>query len=312
MLQRIVEIAEEGRNLLLSRGFLTVTHEKEIVGKVPLDDIAVLMISARSGYISKPLLEELAHRGAVTIICDHQYKPVFMGLPEAYTEEAVLRIKAQLTASLPLKKHLWRRIVKEKLKNQARVLEIIGHSEMAGKIRILANAVKSGDKGNKETWGARLYWKMVFGADFKREKHREGINALLNYGYTIIRSACARSIACCGLLPMFSLMHQNHRDYFALADDLMEPYRPIVDIRIKEIVDSLRENIQLTPEIKHKISSLIWLDVKGFKGVTPLINAIQDSALSLVDSFVSRKDQLFFPDLFYSFLSVENNVSEQV
>ncbi len=312
MLQRIVEIAEEGRSLLLSRGFLSISHEKEEIGKVPLEDIAILMISARSGYISKPLLEELARRGAVTILCDQQYKPIFLGLPESYTEEAVLRIKAQLNASLPLKKKLWKRIVQEKLKNQAKTLELLGEQETAGKLRILANTVQSGDRGNKEAWGARLYWKMVFGNEFKREKKGEGINSLLNYGYAIIRSACARAVSCSGLLPMFSLMHQNQRDYFALADDIMEPYRPIVDIRIKEIVKTYKKSLALTPELKREISSLIWLDVKGKKGITSLINAIQDTALSLVESFSSKRIALFYPDVFYSYQNQSIYVPEQI
>ncbi len=310
MLQRIVEIAEEGRSLFLSRGFLSVKHEKEEIGKVPLEDIAILMISARSGFISKPLLEELARRGAVTVLCDQQYKPVFLGLPEAYTEEAATRVKAQLNASLPLKKNLWKRIVQEKLRNQASVLELMGRTEMSQKLRILSDSVQSGDKGNKEAWGARIYWRALFGNEFKREKRAAGINSFLNYGYAIIRSACARAVSCAGLLPMFSLMHQNQRDYFALADDLMEPFRPLVDLRIKELMSSPNNHTELTPEVKRTISSLIWLDVKSQKGITPLINAIQDSALSLVEAFTTKTVALFFPDLFYSLKN--QYVSEQI
>jgi len=298
MLQRIVDVAEEGRRLALSRGFLTVSDESRELGRVPLDDIAVLMISAPSGYLSKPLLSELAGRGAVTILCDKHYLPIFTGLPETPPKTSVIRVKAQTTASLPLKKNLWRSIIREKIRNQAVVLNHFGQSPEAEKIKALIPRVQSGDKGNKEAWVARIYWKALFGENFKRDRDAEDLNVLLNYGYTVLRSACARAVSSCGLLPMFGLMHESDRDYFALADDLMEPFRPLIDAIVKTI--SSEKEQSLTPTMKHRLSRVLWFDVNGKKGTGPLINALQDTALSLAEAFIEKKDMLDFPELFGS------------
>ncbi len=294
MTSGIVEIAEPGRYLHQSRGFLQVEREGEETAAVPLDEVGILLVDGQGCGLSSRLLSVLAGRGAVTVLCDSHYLPEAIVLPCVGNQELLARSLAQIDASLPLKKRLWQRIVMAKIERQARVLELCGQQERASELSALAKRVGSGDPDNKEAQAARKYWQTLFGEGFRRSDEEQPLNAFLNYGYAVIRAACARAVVCAGLLPQFGLYHHSGRDPFALADDLMEPYRPVVDCLVRQLAD--REDRSLDPTAKRQLAAVLHLDTEMEKGTSTLTEAIHQTALSLVRSFVEKKDCLCLPD----------------
>ena len=102
------------------------------------------------------------------------------------------RFEAQVACTLPTRKKLWAAIVKAKLLNQAAVLQATGAAHAP--LQALAKQVRSGDPDNLEAQGARKYWGLLMGTLFRRDQQADGVNALLNYGYTVLRAATARAV----------------------------------------------------------------------------------------------------------------------
>ncbi|MEW6566319.1 MAG: type II CRISPR-associated endonuclease Cas1 [Spirochaetota bacterium] len=294
MIPRILEIAENGRYIAKQRGALIIKDSTDQQSIVPIDDIGIMMISAMGATVTKETLVSLAERGAVTVLCNNRYLPSAMVTPVVTNYEMPLRVKFQLDATEPLKKRFWQALIKAKLLHQGRVLTLAGNPVAAKKLFYLCKEVESGDPHNRESVGARYYWKNLFGKEFTRSREGPWPNKALNYGYTILRSAVIRAIYCVGILPMFGIHHENSTNPFPLADDLMEPYRPIVDYLVfKEIA----QNTQVvTPEIKRAISKVLWLDLSYNGQTTPLYNAIEQICYSLVKSYKAKKCILEIPE----------------
>ena len=290
MIPRIVDVSENGRFIAKHRGFITIKQGDEIYGEVPLDDIGVLMISAFGATCTKDALVSLAERGAVTVLCGSKGMPTALVLPVNANYESALRIRVQSQASQPLKKRLWQSIVTAKLKHQSEVLRFFEKQEKASQIGVYAKQVQSGDPQNREACGAKIYWKALFGDDFSRNPDGDWPNSLLNYGYALLRASAARAICSAGLNPIFGIHHENSTNPFPLADDIMEPYRPLVDYYARKI---LTEDIaEMNADTKQKISSFLWADLYYEGETTPLYTAIERLAFSLVNSFKSRKPQI--------------------
>jgi CRISPR-associated protein Cas1 len=293
MLHQIVEVQQENRYLLLDRGFLKIKAEKQEVGSVPLDDIAVLMISAQGCSFSKNILSELAERGALTIICGKNYTPTAIMYPVTGQYQQAGIIQSQIDASLPLKKHIWKKVVELKLHHQSLALK-----EYDGKksefIESLSKTVKSGDLDNREGFGARVYWSSLFGNKFVRNKDGEGINALLNYGYAIMRSSMCRAICAGGLQPSLGVHHENVLNPFCLADDLFEIYRPLVDLLVHKLIEH-KKNIEITPETKKQLTKCLWIKMKTTEGDSPAFQSMQYYVSSYVKSLKSKEPVLQIP-----------------
>jgi CRISPR-associated protein Cas1 len=295
MIPRIVDVSENGRFIAKHRGFITIKQGDEFYSEVPLDDVGVLMISAFGATCTKEALVSLAERGAVTILCGSKGTPSALVLPVNANYESALRIRVQAQASQPLKKRLWQAVVTAKLKNQSEVLKFFGKQEKANQIGIYARQVQSGDPQNREASGARIYWKTLFGDDFSRNPDGNWPNSLLNYGYALLRAFAARSICAAGLNPIFGIHHENSTNPFPLADDIMEPYRPLVDYFTKKV---LAENItELNATAKQMISAFLWADLYFEGATTPLYVAIERLAFSLVNSFKLKKPQIEIAEL---------------
>ena len=290
MIPRIVDISENGRFIAKHHGFITIKQGDECYGEVPLDDIGVLMISAFGATCTKEALVSLAERGAVTVLCGSKGVPSALVLPVNANFESALRIRVQTQASQPLKKRLWQAVVTAKLKHQSAVLRFFDKTEKADQIGVYANQVQSGDPQNREASGARVYWKALFGEDFSRHPQGDWPNALLNYGYALLRASTARAICAAGLNPIFGIHHENSTNPFPLADDLMEPYRPLVDFYVKQ---TLAEGIaEMGPPAKQKISAFLWADLAFAGETTPFYAAMERLAFSLVSSFKAKKPQI--------------------
>jgi CRISPR-associated protein Cas1 len=201
------------------------------------------------------------------------------------------RLRAQWEAGRPLTKQLWRRIVIAKINWQAAALSAHGHDPSA--FDMLARKVGSGDPENIEAQAARRYWPMLMGDTFRRDRSAEDINAMLNYGYTVLRSLCARAVVGAGLHPSIGVHHANRSNAFALADDLIEPFRPLVDSLALRLKGSGVETV--TPEAKRAFARLIGLDLPSPEGTTTVSGAASRFARSLCESFESGQASALAP-----------------
>ena len=280
-MERVVDIATDDRHLSAYRGFLIVSEDKREMGRVPLDDIAAVIVHAHGVTWSTNLAVALAERGAPLVLCGPNHAPsgVFLPLDGHHGQNG--RMRAQWEAGRPLAKQLWSRIVVAKLRWQAAVLEAHGKERAA--LDMLVRRVRSGDPDNIEAQAARRYWPLLMGPDFRRDREAADINGPLNYGYTILRSLVARSVVAAGLHPSIGIHHANRGNAFALADDLIEPLRPLVDSLASRLAAKGLDKVE--PATKRAFAGLITVDLPGPDGVTTVTVAAQRLAQSLARAF---------------------------
>lgn len=291
MLGRIVEIEGAGRRLGLERGFLTVAGPDGPLGKVPLDDIEALILANPAASLTSQALAALAERGAPVVVCGNDFKPAAYLLPVDGHHAQGDRVEAQAEASKPMRKRLWADLVRAKILAQAAAVERCGGNPIP--VARLAEAVRSGDPDNAEALAAQRYFPLMFGADFRRFRDGDGVNTLLNYGYTVLRAATARAIVAAGLHPSLALMHRSRGDALRLADDLMEPFRPAVDLIAKAL--EAEGALVISPDTKRRLAGVLHQDFATNEGTTPLSNLMGRLAVSLAQVFTGERKALFLP-----------------
>lgn len=268
-------------------------EEPDMQKSVPIEDIGFVVLEHRQTSVSLPLLNALSENNVAVIFCNEARMPnaMLMNLDSNKTQGESFR--AQIEASEPLKKGLWKQIVEAKIRNQSALLHKLGKD--GDKLKPFYMNVKSGDADNREAIAAKIYWTELFGRDFIRL--RDGIepNNLLNYGYTILRAAVARSLMGSGLFPAFGIFHRNRYNSFPLADDIMEPYRPYVD---ETVYDIYRQGItELTPETKGRLLRLLFADTRFDRVTRPLDVGLTFTSASLAKCFAGKQKKLSFPML---------------
>lgn len=294
MLGRIVEIADDRRHLSLYRGFMVVEQTgdtRQELGKVPLDDIGAVIANAQGLSYTNNLLVALAERGAPFVLCSANHNAAGMLLPIEGNFEQSKRIEAQIAATLPTHKRLWAAVVRSKLEQQAAALQATGAPDAP--LLALVSKVRSGDPENIEAQGARRYWSLLFGGDFRRDQGGDGLNALLNYGYTVLRACTARAIVAAGLHPSIGLHHSNDQNAMRLVDDLMEPFRPIIDLRVWQLRRSGEE--QVHADSKRSLVRTLFDDMQTSSGATPVSVCTQRLATSLAQVYLGERDKLDLP-----------------
>lgn len=291
MSHRIVEIAEDERWLSRLRGFLVVSGKDGEIGRVAFEDIGAVIVSARAASYSNSLLAELAERNIPLIVCGANFAPKAWLWPIEGHHLQYRRLTAQIAARLPLRKQLWRAIVKAKVLQQHAALLAVGAP--GGGLDSLAKQVRTGDPDNIEAQAARIYWGRMMGPDFRRDRRAGGRNALLNYGYAVIRSAAARAVVGAGLHPTVSLFHSNRGNAFALVDDLMEPFRPFVDLQVHRLAAEGHEEVDKVA--KTVLARLLVLDLETPHGISPLSLVMHRAAASLAESYVAGRTLLDLP-----------------
>lgn len=294
MLGRIVEIADERRHLSVSRGFLMVHStgdERKLVGQIPLDDVGAVIANAHGISYTNNLLVALAERGCPFVLCAANHNAVGMLLPIDGHHLQARRIEAQVAASLPTHKRLWAAVVKAKLQQQAAALEAAGAP--SAPLLALVRKVKSGDSENVEAQGARRYWGLLFGEEFRRDQGAGGVNALLNYGYTILRATTARAVIAAGLHPSIGMHHSNDANPMRLVDDLMEPFRPIVDLKVWQL--ARQGKTEVSPETKKALALVMYHDLQTNLGSTPVMVCAQRLAVSLAQVYLGERTGLDLP-----------------
>ena len=294
MLGRIVDVADDHRLLSKRHGVMVVedsqSHRQEI-GTIPLDDITAVIVHARGVTYRHSLLVALAERGIPFVICGPNHNPVGHLVALDGHHQQAHRFEAQVASTKPTQKRLWASIVKAKLAQQAAVLDGIG--QPGESVLALVSQVRSGDPANVESWGARRYWKLLFGDGFRRNRQAGNVNGLLNYGYTVARAATARAVVAAGLHPSFGLHHSHDENAMRLVDDLMEPFRPLVDLEVWRLVQS--GQLSVTPITKRPLVLSLYADLQTRHGATPVLMCIQRLATSLAQVYLGQRAVLEFP-----------------
>lgn len=294
MQNRIVEIASQGAYLSVERGFVRVKVNGEKVGQVAIDDIGALIVRGYGASLSTNICTRLAEANVPLVICGSNHVPASVVWPVSGHFAQGLHMQAQAVANKPLLKRLWTRLIRAKIDAQAEVLAGFGLN--CDDIRSMASRVRSGDGENHEAQAARRYWPRLMGEDFRRDRDAQGINAALNYGYTILRAASARAILGAGLHPSLSINHQSRGDALRLADDLMEPFRPWMDHRVRRMADTFEgAAIELDPERKAALAAVLQLDFEGPQGASPMQVCIDRLAQSLTKVFLGEARDLELP-----------------
>jgi len=294
MIGRIVEVADDRRHLFMHRGFMVVQDtegDRKELGQIPLDDIAAVIANAHGLSYTNNLLVALAERGAPFVLCASNHNSVGMLLPIEGNFEQSHRIEAQIAASQPTNKRLWAAIVRSKLEQQAAALEAAGAP--TAPLTALAAKVKSGDPENLEAQGARRYWTLLFGTEFRRDQNAPGTNALLNYGYTVLRAATARAVVAAGLHPSIGLHHSHDNNAMRLVDDVMEPFRPVIDLKVWQLKRNNEDHVN--PDTKRAMVRTLYDDMQSDAGATPVMVCVQKLATSLAQVYVGQREKLDLP-----------------
>lgn len=276
------------------RGFLIVQGtdgDRQEVGRVPLDDICAVIANAHGISYTNNLLVALAERGSPFVLCAANHNAVGMLLPIEGNHHQSKRIEAQIAAPQPTHKRLWAAVVKSKLEQQAGVLDAIGQSNAP--LLHLAKNVKSGDPENLEAQGARKYWALLFGNQFRRDQNADGLNSLLNYGYTVLRAATARAVISAGLQPSIGLHHSNDSNAMRLVDDLMEPFRPIIDLKVWQLNKMGEKGV--CSSTKRALVLALYDDMQTEAGATPVTVCLQKLATSVAQIYLGEKKKLDLP-----------------
>lgn len=294
MTGRIIEISDSQVSLSQLRGFLLVKIEGTEKARIAFEDIGILILNGTGATITTNLLNSLLKVGVMVVVLGKNYLPsgIFYPTDPHYLHKQ--KINLQIQSSKPLEKRLWQQVVKAKILNQATILSHFS-GEDEKQLFELAKKVSSGDKENLEAQAARKYWQRLFGENFRRNFENTGINSMLNYGYAILRSATARAIFASGLHPAIGIHHSNQENAFCLVDDLMEPFRPIVDFVAKRISEENKEITELTPEIKRNLTKILSLNLSTSIGTTSIFNCLTMLCQSFVRSLENGESVLNLP-----------------
>ncbi len=284
--------------------------------KVPIEDIGVVILDAFQLTISQTLISRLLDNNVALITCNEKHMPQGLMLNLEGNTIQQERFKYQVDASLPLKKQLWQQTVKAKIANQRALLQKINgktvgvaqsHTDSSNKLENMQywqDSVRSGDPDNYEARAAAFYWKTIFSdiiTDFKRGRFELDPNNLLNYAYAILRAITARSLVASGLMPTLGIHHHNKYNAYALADDIMEPYRPYVDELIRDLVEKYytpewgETGFELSPEIKKELLQIPVVDVIIDDEKSPLMIAIQRTTTSLFNCYAGNSRKILYP-----------------
>lgn len=290
------------RHIVIRKPSKLSTRDEQLVIKqeeafrIPLEDIVTITLENPTITISSALLSKCIEHHVEIIVCDKKWLPsgILQPFHRHSRQKAVLEI--QLGLSKPFKKRIWQQIVIQKISNQGRCLELLNKVEESKKIHAISRNVESGDRTNREAYAAKVYFELLFGANFNRRDENVK-NIALNYGYSIMRSLVARSLVRYGFSPSIGIFHDSQTNAFNLADDFMEVLRPFIDVTVATYVSDEEE---WSPQIREKLFAVldleaIWKDVRLSitNGVDQMIKSFvsacrqQDSSLMIIPELIN-------------------------
>jgi CRISPR-associated protein Cas1 len=292
MIKRTILI--ENKSSISTKNLQLVIKSEIKESSIPIEDIGFLVLDHPEIYLSIPAMNLMVENNTAVIICSNNHLPngMFLNLNSHHIQQEIF--KNQIDASLPLKKQLWQQTIVEKITNQGILLAKITQSKNT--FEFLASKVLSGDTTNMEGVTAQQYWKSFFEQDFKRERFGDYPNNFLNYGYAILRAATARALSGSGLLNTLGIHHKSKYNAFALADDIMEPFRPLVDEKVFEIMQNYDEQ-ELNTKIKAELLQVLTRTVYFKDEKSPLMVALQKTASSLQQCFTGQRKKIKYPKL---------------
>lgn len=302
--ERFLEIAKDPTRLSLRHGCLVVHREGVPDVSVTLFELSAVVLAHPQCVITQPAMAALMEAGVPLLVCDGSFLPSGLMLPLAANTLQTQRMLAQASAKPTLKKRLWQQVVRTKIKAQGACL--LGLHQDDGGLHALAERVKSGDPENVEATAAQRYWPLLFrDVEFRRRHEAEDQNRLLNYGYAILRAAVGRAICAAGLHPSIGLHHKGRGNPFCLADDLVEPYRPLVDGEVAKMAGERGRDCPLDSLSKQRLVELLDLRLQARRGeadMRTVSECIGRTAFSLAEIFGGVRvgaggaaDRLFFP-----------------
>lgn len=278
---------------------LHIKNSQLIIGdkgvSFPLEDINCVLIENQSVTVSSYMLQEFAKNEIALYVCDEKHLPNAVLLPLVKHSRHFKVLTRQIEVGKPLIKRLWQQIIVCKIKNQALCLKEIG-LDGYDKLFAMTKEVQSGDKTHVEAKAAAYYFRALYGDDFTRDN--ECItNSAMNYAYAIIRGLIARSIVCYGMEPSLGMFHHSELNSFNLADDLIEVFRPLVDLYVASHFDIAEVDSDLTPQIKRDLFNIINYDmsVKGDKRI--ISNCIDMLVYSYSGAIQGNRTDLELPEL---------------
>ena len=276
------------KNLQLVVAYKDSPDEKRTI---PIEDIGVVLLENQQTSITLPLLNALAENEVQVVICNSKGMPnaMIQSMNSNNLQGKILR--NQIACGEVLKKQLWKQVVEAKIKNQASLLNSVG--EDGNVLKPFYSNVRSGDVDNREGIAARLYFQHLFGDNFIRDREEQGVNALLNYGYSILRAATCRAIVSSGLLPAIGIYHHNRSNAYPLADDLMEPFRPFVDGIVYDL--AMNGKTELTKEVKAELINVLYADTIYEKVKRPLSVGLSMTTASMVKCLSKELNSLSMP-----------------
>lgn len=298
MIRKTVEISTPGTRLSVAHRQLVIERPQTEKATLPIEDLGVVIVDDRRATYTHAVFIELLAAGATLLVTGRDHLPAGMMLPLDAHHVQTQRHRAQVEASEPTRKRVWQALVRAKIAQQGEVLACYAGSD-AG-LASMARRVRSGDPDNLEAQAAQRYWPRLFGPDFRRDRAAEGVNALLNYGYAVVRAATARAVVAAGLIPSLGVYHRNRSNPFCLADDLLEPFRPFVDWRVKRLTADAADIGNTVPDVAERATRAALLSVFNETILvgdrrTPLLLALQASAASLCRALAGGQRTLALP-----------------
>ena len=292
-------ILVENKSAITTKNQQLVLKSEVRESSIPIEDIGFLVLDHPEIYLSIPAMNLIVENNTAIIICGSNHLPngMFLNLNSHHIQQEIF--KNQIEASVPLKKQLWQQTIVEKIRNQGELLAKI--TENKNTFDFLASKVLSGDTSNMEGVAAQQYWRNfplpnheIDG--IKRERYGDYPNNFLNYGYAILRAATARALSGSGLLNTLGIHHKSKYNAFALADDIMEPFRPIVDEKVFDIMKRDQEQ-ELNTAIKAELLQILTQTVYFKEEKSPLMVGLQKTASSLQQCFTGNRKKIKYPKL---------------
>lgn len=288
------------RNIYISSPVKLSTRNEQLVvnsdnqSSIPIEDINSIVIEDLSTSITCHALHKCTENNVAVYLCNNKHLPSAIVLPLNQYHRQLKILQNQINISKPTKKRLWQQIIKQKIKNQGECLKIL-EKENFHKLLELSKLVNSGDTENIESTAAIYYFKSLFGNKFIRSEENI-INSALNYGYAIIRGHIARSLIAHGFEPCLGIFHCNQLNNFNLADDLIEPFRPMVDLYVAQNILNSNDAVF---ERKHKLGLYNLVSYSIFSGSEKhsLTYAIERLVKSLFGCYLGLNEQILLPEL---------------
>lgn len=289
----VVEVSQSAAFVRLENGCLSISTPEGRRSSVPVAEVGTLVLSSPQASCTAAALAALALRGTSVVVCDHRMRPAGMMLPFREHSGVATRIQAQTAAKDRLKQRLWKALIKSKIAGQGSVLAEVTGSDH-GLLRA-CRRVRVGDPDNTEARAARRYWGKLFGPNFRRRHGKDITNKMLDYSYAILRSAVVRGICVAGLHPSLGIHHQNRANAFALADDIIEPFRPTADLIVARVIQSESPAKELTPHIKRTLVACLESVITVGEKQRTVRDAIGHTCSSLAGVFLGEREDLSLP-----------------